>query len=571
MTLRARQLAWQAAPRLLAAGLLLVPASMAPRWLQLWGATALVAAAGCVGWWLAGRLLRRLPALDRALAAAVLGVAVCWLIGLALGQAGALHGDAFRLVLALLCLGSVRATPHARSRTPQIGADVAGQSGVPVGGWRDRRRLARMEAALLVGVLAIAAGALVGALRQQRFAPPGRFSYDDTSYHLTTVATWAQRHDLSMPRFSYGDPRTAFYPFAAELAAWIATAPFAGGDFAARWVELPFALLTLFAAALVARRLGARGATPLLAPLLYLTVPNAFPDLALSAGNDHAVAFGVLATAHAGLLLARRRSVGRALYAGTALGLLLAIKLVGLLYAPALAVLLVLAAVTAPRPRCARWRRAAGVLAVAAGAALLVGGYAYLRNAVTAGNPLFPVPLRIGKLALPGWKEFALGGVMAAEPGFTPTTFPWTQTLLLGPLWRWTMLPAALLAPWLALALARRRRLVSAWLLALPLTFYGIFVELMEDHRGIRYLFAAVALAAVGAAWLVGRLPLPARAVATAIIGGAAVLPWLQRRPSWVGVLLAVLLAGAWLAQAGRVAWWRGRASAAAGRLAVAV
>src|SRR6185436_10534516 len=341
------------------------------------------------------------------------------------------------------------------------------------------------------------------------------------------------------------DPRTSFYPFASELLAWELTTPFGGGDFAARWVELPFALLTLAGVALVARRLGAGGAA-LLAPLLYATVSEAWPSMAMTAGNDHALAFTAIAIVHGALLLWKRPRVGTGVYVGAGLGLLVATKYLGVIYAPLLVALVVLAVVVTRRNEW--WRARAGALVAVAGGAAAVGGYAYLRNWVTTGNPLFPVSLRIGGWSLPGWADVTPAAWLAGgDAGFAPWLFPWQMVEKLGWLFRFTMLPAAMVAPIAVWLLApKRRRVLYAWLFAVPLATYLLFVFFVEDHRGVRYLLPGLAVAAVAVAWLVSRLPPPVRLVVGVALAALAAAGWVLDEP----VVLLVLPVAA------LVAWW---------------
>ena len=402
----------------------------------------------------------------------------------------------------------------------------------------------QVERVVLWAALSLVLAALSHALVRYRDAAPGRFNYDDTSYHLTAIATWNVHHDLRMPRFTFGDPRTAFYPFASELLAWELTTPFGGGDFAARWVELPFALLTLAGVALVARRLGA-GQAALLAPLLYATVSEAWPSMAMTAGNDHALAFAAIAIVHGALLLWERPRVGTGVYVGAGLGLLLATKYLGVIYAPLLVALVVLAVVVTRRHEW--WRaRAAALMAVVGGAAV-VGGYAYLRNWVTTGNPLFPVSLRLGGWSLPGWADVTPSAWRASgEAGFEPWLFPWLMVEKVGWPFRFTMLPAAVLAPIAALLSGpQRRRLALAWLFALPLGIYLLFVFLVEDHRGVRYLLPALAIAAVAVAWLMSRLPPRLRLVASIALAALAAAPWVVDDPAML-LLLPVAALVVW-------------------------
>ncbi len=537
--------------RLVVAALLLVPVERAGPRLQVVVLLALVAAVAALGGALAKRLLGDVAVRDRRFAAAVMGIATCVVAGDVIGHFGVLTGSWFRAVLAALVLASAlafgvggewlarrRARPGAPRHSPPSSIRAAFQLRAP-SRWRRWQRAVLWACALLVLV------AFLRTAQRYRHVAPGHFSFDDTSYHLTAVGTWAMHGDLRMPRFTYGDPRTSFYPFASELLAWELTTPFAGGDFAARWVELPFALLTLMGIALVARRSGA-GESALLAPLFYATVSEAWPAMALTAGNDHALAFAAVATVHGASLLRERPRVGAGLYAGAGLGLLLATKYLGVIYAPLLVVLVVLA-VAVPR-RDEAWRARAAALLAVAGSAAVVGGYAYLRNGVTTGNPLYPVSLHLGPWSLPGWVDVAPAAwSRVADAGFHPWRFPWQAGQMFGRLFRFTLLPASLVAPIAALWLApRRRRVPLAWLFAMPLFIYVQFVLLVEDHRGVRYLLPGIAFAAVALAWLVSRLPPPWRGVVAVLLGAAAVAPWVEARSDTV-LFVPVAAAGAWL------------------------
>lgn len=544
-TVRGR-IAWRVTPRLVAAGLLLLPVGAATTWLQLLVLAALLVALGCAGEALAARWFPGLRAPDRALVTAACAVATALLAGVVLGHFGLLTGPAFRAVAALLAVATLWPPRAARGEQGPQGegrGESPGRGFVLMRGSRVRRL-----AAGVVLAAAVASGAGVAQrIWHYRQAQPGRFSFDDTSYHLFTAATFHTNHDLRMPRFSYGDPRTTFYPLASELLAWELTTPFAGGDFAARWVELPFALLTLLATAVVARRLGAGSVGCLLAPLLYASVTEAVPFSALAAGNDHAVGFAVIAVVHAALLLRGRAAPGTGAYAGIAMGLLVGTKLVGLLDSPSLGLLVLLCLAVSRAAPGDRLRSRGVALAVCVGVALLVGGYTYLRNAATAGNPLFPVAIRLGPLSLPGWVDvYPSPAHEAPESVIDPWRFPWVRRELLGPLFRWTMLPALLLAPVVALLRRRSRRgLVVAWVVAQPLVLYLLFVALIEDHRTIRYLFGAVALAAVATTWLVTRLPEKWRWPLVAALAALASGRWVMARPGLLAVS-ALVLTVAW-------------------------
>jgi hypothetical protein len=342
------------------------------------------------------------------------------------------------------------------------------------------------------------------AIVQRRSLPPGVLSYDDTSYHLSAVAVWLHSHDLRTIKFAFGDGTTTFYPFGSELWSWALLAPLRDSDVLARWAQLPFALFTLIAIAAVARRLGLSWPAALLAVVSYWSVPRAVPELALSAGNDHALAFFMVAGVDAVLLAAQRPGRSRSIYAGLVLGLLVGTKYIGVLFLPLLAAVWLAArwgASPLEKPSRLAWMWGAG-------AALLAGGYTYLRNAAVTGNPLFPAPVTLwGRQILPGWAKAAPAVRRLEEGGVDLFGLFWNRADLLGPLFRWVILPGALLGCLAALWTWRRGPLgrATAAVALLPFAIVAVFAYL-HDHREIRYVFAALALAGVSLGLAVERL-----------------------------------------------------------------
>ena len=77
----------------------------------------------------------------------------------------------------------------------------------------------------------------------------------------------------------------------------------------------------------------------------------------------------------------------------------------------------------------------------------------YLRNAVSTGNPVFPSPVRLlGRDLLPGWDHVSLAHRRTLpEAAIDVPHFLTQRRDLFGPLFPYTMLPAALLALWLSI------------------------------------------------------------------------------------------------------------------------
>jgi len=349
-----------------------------------------------------------------------------------------------------------------------------------------------------------------------RFTPAGAYGFDDASYHLASVATWLRYGDLRMIRFSVGDASTPFYPVLSEVASWTLFAPFRDSDVAARWTQLPFAFFSILAVAAIARRLGLSHRAAALGALVFASLHRVLPALALAAGNDHSASFFTLAALDAGLALVRRPRTGSAVTTGTALGLLLATKYIGVLYAPVVLGILGIAWLVERRNEEARisMRRAAGLLGLLASALAVTAAYTYLRNAVTTGNPIFPAPVRLfGFEVFPGWESASITQ-RDTSPEFRIDLwhFLTRRRDLFGPFFPFTLLPAAVGAPLVALW---RRKWVDFLVFSLPILFFLEFLFLMHDHRDMRYFLPGVALAAVGFAWLLdwaGPWTLPFRA-----------------------------------------------------------
>jgi len=483
------------------------------------GFQVLVLAAMLTALWEAGSRLARWLVPDfgpasRGVAAFTLAVGVAVVPATWLGHFGWLRPAPFLIWTAAACLLSLL-LPNPEK------AEAEGTSLSPA----PSSKADRIDLALLI--MAALAIALVGLydLWRLRWAPAGPHGFDDVSYHLSAVATWIRYGDLRMIRFSMGDPSTPFYPILGEMASWVLIAPFRDSDVAARWTQVFFAVFSFLAVAAIARRLGLSRRSSALASIAYAGIYHVFPVLSVSAGNDQSTSFFTLAGLDAALALARRPRPGTAVVTGAALGLLLATKYIGVMFAPLILAVLALVAWIERRRREPAERAPARTLA---GAALLLaatmaftGGYTYLRNAVTTGNPIFPAPVGIlGIEIFPGW-----GGITTAERADAPEfdinvwEFLTRRSKLFGSYFPFTLLPAALLAPFLALW---RRRWRAALTFVLPAVIFLQFLYLMPDHRDIRYFLPAVALAAVAFAWLLAaagpRIELPVRVLLLAWI-----------------------------------------------------
>lgn len=523
-----------------------------PRAFQAVVFTALLAALWEAGSRLARWLVPEWTALSRAVAAFTFAVAVAVVPATWMGHFGVMRPGVF-LVWAAAAYLLARLLPAGTAST-------AGDGGTGTFG-----PFERLEAALLLAVAAALALVGVADMFRLRLAPAGPYGFDDISYHLSAVATWVRHGDLRMIRFSVGDASTPFYPVLGEVASWVLIAPFGDSDVAARWTQIPFALFSFLAVAAIARRLGMSPRSSAFAAILFASIHRVWPALALGAGNDHSLSFFTLAALDGGIALVRRPRPGAAAVTGAALGLLLATKYIGVLFAPTLLGVLALAWLVERREERVPARVIAGLAGLLAAVLAVTAGYTYLRNAVTTGNPIFPAPLRLfGIDILPGW-EVARISHRDTSPEFQIDlwSFLTRRRELFGPFFPLTMLPAAVLAPFAALW---RRQWVAALVFSLPAVFFLQFLLLMHDHRDMRYFLPGVALAAVAFVWLLDRTgpwTLPFRAALLTLMTYQAARRLGLNDVQEVLLTLALLGLGALAERAGRrpaeirVAPWR--------------
>jgi hypothetical protein len=476
-----------------------------------------------------------LAPLSRILAAFTFAVAFGSVTATLLGHAGVLRPAPFLLVVAAAVLAASW-LPDRAVEVESLGAEAESRGGLVA-------RVETMAAVATGGAMVF--GYVVEAVR--RFALPLHGGPDDISYHLSAIAVWQRWGDLRMLKFSMGDWGTAFYPLLPELSSWMLLAPFRDSDVAARWSELFYAVASLLAVAAVARRLGVGRRGALLAAALY-GVLRPVAALAFAAGNDHVTAFFTLAALDAALAAAERPRLGRFAYLGTALGLLVASKYFGIFNAATVLALFVVALVLRRRRRLSDAReprpRPVFALAVLLGTIALAGGYSYLRNWVSTGNPLYPQPVRFGSYELFAGREELSLGVRGGDERLD------LWDLLAGPdnafaaFFPFTLLPAAIVAPLLA---AWRRRWLDAAVLALPVIFFLEYLHLVWDHSSIRFVFAGVALGGVAFVWLTEQLG-AIGAWLRAVTFGVVLLRyarWLEVRGEWELVAALALVAAA--------------------------
>jgi hypothetical protein len=294
------------------------------------------------------------------------------------------------------------------------------------------------------------------------------------------------------------------------------------------------------------RLLGAGKRLALVVTALMAThVP--FVDDAMMTNNDLILASGMALTLY-GMLLTQRRLERGAVVAAGGLALMLATKVIGVVYASAGLVVLLFLVWRQARTvrREIRWR----AMAVSMLALLFAGSVFYGRNAVLYGNPLYPAIIRIGGIELfPGLYDTS---AMARHP-WSLAFFK--QMLLDGEglfalrepvssiLWAGAFISALFLFLRRRARVAPVRAAVCVALPALTLVLYYLVNPFWREHRllfpvhVILWLAFAHGLASI-AAMDRHRIGLGVEVVGLA---GFAAMGWsLWSGPSWLPPVLAI-------------------------------
>ena len=382
-------------------------------------------------------------------------------------------------------------------------------------------------------VLLLAAAATFG----YRVAIAVRFpalDWDALAYHLPMADFWLQEQRIVTGTFSYW---TQIYPGAAESAiAWMGA--LTGTVRAAAAVQIAGALLAAVTVVALCRGAGRSLRSSLVGGLLFLLAPMVIVQLS-TAEVDIVAAAALLATWHL-LLVALRappsptgRPVPALALGGVAAGLAVGVKTTNLLAVGVVGLVLcgtlVWRHLVVERAPARTLRRLVADGACFALPALALGGFWYVRNLLTWGNPFYPLPLA----GLPGDPSVvALAGV---DPRQVGTDNRWWAVLVswasdldwrvyfygsptggLGAQWLLVMAPAVLVGIVLA---ARSRHRLYAWGFLAP----GVFLLLVfPGAYHVRYTLFLLALGGVGVAFVLDALPRwPRQGLLVAVAGTA--------------------------------------------------
>ncbi len=228
---------------------------------------------------------------------------------------------------------------------------------------------------------------------------PVKVVSDGPIYHLYFAARWWKAGSLDLIASPFGENAATYFPANGDLwFTWLLIGW--GGERFAKIGQVPFLALSGVAAFALARRLGARRDSSIVAACWFLSVAYLL-TYAFEPNVDQIFIAAYLIAAYFFLRFALGDD-GRAslILGGLAAGLALGTKAPAVVFVPPLVVLGMLAAW---RGGCSRKQGALGVVIVAV-AVFATSGYWYARNFLLTGNPLYPLHLEaFGRVWLRGW------------------------------------------------------------------------------------------------------------------------------------------------------------------------
>jgi hypothetical protein len=223
--------------------------------------------------------------------------------------------------------------------------------------------------------------------------PP--YDWDGLFYHIPAIHEWVVAGRVSWIGHVPDVPYVNF-PMGVELTAFV-THSLLGTSHLVDACNLPYWVLAFLSLVVIATRLGARGVWRWVAGALIVGAP-VFVSQSVSCYIDPGFSSTVMASVAACAIFVFDRSQSgwwRAVLLGAAVGLCLGSKGTGLPFA----VVFVAAATVGTFwvEGMGRWKYVLARMVVVALVLFLVGGYWYTRNAIAAGNPIFPMELKVGE------------------------------------------------------------------------------------------------------------------------------------------------------------------------------
>lgn len=383
---------------------------------------------------------------------------------------------------------------------------------------------------LLIFSLALLCGFITVKFCINLVNPP--FGWDNLNYHFTFAVEWLKHANLKTPITVFDDPSPTYYPVNASLIFLWFIMPLKN-VFLADLAQFPFFALAFLSVFSIGRKIGLTRGMALSAATLFTLTPNYFKQTEV-AYVDVMVAGLFLACLNYLFLLDRDKGIKPVLAFGAGLGLLLGTKTVALPYSLLLLMPFLFSWMRAKRPLY----HALACFTLAAA----IGGYAYVRNLLDTGNPLYPLDVSVfGKEVFKGAMDISVykAHFKASDYSLSKLLFHegfGVQSVLI-------VVPAALLClPALLLKKRNNAQPLIAYLSALPLLGYLAYHYCIPLPNS-RYLYPFLGAGILSGFYFLRLLNIPERIIdiASLVLCIASVAEVAKRAELAASLILSVL------------------------------
>ncbi len=324
--------------------------------------------------------------------------------------------------------------------------------------------------------------------------------WDNLNYHFTFPVEWLKSGKLVCPISIFGDPSVSYYPLNGSLFYFWFIFPLKN-VFLANVGQYPFFVFAFLAVYSLARKLDLSPRYAFIAACLFCLIPNYFKQLKIAYIDIMDAALFMFTL---NFLFEARKSLSLK-------SLFLAALSCGLLFGTKTTVIpLVLLLLLGMGLVCflSLRQRIWPALAICAGALFVFGGYAYIHNFITTGNPLYPLNFEVfGFTVFKGVIDSSVykTGIFPGDFGLRKLLFSeglGVQTVLF-------VFPVVLLSPVLSFWKIGKKGAVDyfkRYLFILPVLIYLVF-RFVYPMANVRYVYCLFAVSLIIAFYVLERFP----------------------------------------------------------------
>jgi len=327
--------------------------------------------------------------------------------------------------------------------------------------------------------------------------PP--FGWDDLSYHFVFPVEWLKTGNLDTPITICDDPSPPYYPINGSLFFLWLILPFKS-VFMANLGQLPFFVLAFLSIYNISRKIGIPKELSFYAAGFFIIVPNVFRQIELGY-VDVMIAALYLAGLNFLINLNKNFSLKTTILWAIAFGIFLGTKTSAIIYGIPLVILFAL--ITLQHHNSKTTKKIPRAWAVFLLITIALGGFAYIRNIILTGNPIFPAEIKIlGQIIFSGVMP------MSSYRGqWTPHEFNLEKMLFhegMGGQFLVIGFPAIFISAIFFILKRKKLNLIEIFILLSPLTLYFFFWFLMPQ-LWIRYLYPCVAAGFIAGFYLLNK------------------------------------------------------------------